>query len=266
MTESIHASPEPNLIFLHSRLDEYGLSAPQFRVYAHMARRSNLHGSAWPAIESMARICRLHPRTVRSAIRELIRRNMITCEPRTGATTLYRLTQYSQWRPSVEIDCHPLQTGTAVSDCSARSAKAMHAHPSQSDTDKGNPAEGNPEKEIHIPPKSPKGDRMKGTSVTSVQEEEIYVAYPKQVGKPAALRAIRRALAKYPSDFLLERTRLYAITCNSPVDFIPHPSTWFNQERFNDDPATWRRSVGSNGKPQPAIIRPDKFGCGASKL
>ena len=110
------------------------------------------------------------------------------------------------------------------------------------------------------------GDHVKDIGSTSSQEEEIYAAYPKKVGKPTALRAIRRALAERPFDFLLERTRLYAQTCNSPAEFIPNPSTWFNQERFNDDPATWRKTVGTGGKPQPAIIRPGKFGCGVSKL
>jgi hypothetical protein len=25
--------------------------------------------------------------------------------------------------------------------------------------------------------------------------------------------------------------------------YLPNPSTWFNQERYNDDPSTWIRSV-----------------------
>jgi hypothetical protein len=116
------------------------------------------------------------------------------------------------------------------------------------------------------PPQSPKGDRVIGTGYTSSNEEEIYAVYPKNVGKPNALRAIRRSLAKYPFDFLLERTRLYAQTCNLPVQFIPNPATWFNQARFNDAPATWRRTFNASGKTQPAIVRPDKFGCGVSKL
>jgi len=60
--------------------------------------------------------------------------------------------------------------------------------------------------------------------------------------------AIRRALAKHPFDFLLECTRRYAQTCNSPADFIPHPAKWFNQERFNDDPTTWQRTGPMNDK------------------
>jgi hypothetical protein len=189
---------------------------------------------------------------------------MIQPEPRTGETTLYTLLPLSQWQPPAYNPNNRKQSDTLVSDCAASTDKLIQSHHCQSDADKGSPSEGNPAKVF--PHSPPKGDRLKGTSSTSSQEEQIYEAYPKKVGKPVALRAIRRALAKQAFDFLLERTQVYAQTCNSPAEFIPNPSTWFNQERFNDDPATWRRTAGTSGKPQPTIIRPDKFGCGVSKL
>lgn len=71
---------------------------------------------------------------------------------------------------------------------------------------------------------------------------EIYAAYPKQVGRPDALRAILRALKAHRPEFLLERTRLFAATYSGEFRFIPYPSTWFNQERFNDAPDVWKAS------------------------
>jgi hypothetical protein len=103
-------------------------------------------------------------------------------------------------------------------------------------------------------------------SLASTEAEDIYAAYPRKVGKPVALQAIQKALKTHSAGFLLERTKLFADTYNGEPQFIPHPSTWFNQSRFNDDPATWRRTVSANGKSPPAIIRPDKFGCGVTKL
>lgn len=191
---------------------------------------------------------------------------MLLSEPRPGTTTLYRLTPASAWRPLTRIDGNPSETDTPPSVSQGSPAKRMQGHPPETDVVKGIPLEGNPIKEIHYPHNPPSGDSVKGTGSNSVQEEAIYTTYPKKVGRPAAIRAIRRALAKHGFDFLLERTRLYAQTCNTPVQFIPYPSTWFNEERFNDDPATWRRTIGPNGKPPPAIIRPDQFGIGVSKL
>lgn len=72
------------------------------------------------------------------------------------------------------------------------------------------------------------------------REELIYKAYPKKVAKPVALRAIRKALKKHAFEFLLEKTQAFAKVRGENLEFVCHPSTWFNQERFNDDPATWR--------------------------
>ena len=83
---------------------------------------------------------------------------------------------------------------------------------------------------------------------------EIYAAYPRKVAKPAALKAITNAFASVPSDELLAKTQAYAEAVakwsDKDREFIPHPATWFNQERYNDDPSTWERTqTGGKGKP-----------------
>ena len=83
-----------------------------------------------------------------------------------------------------------------------------------------------------------------------VSAEDIYRAYPLKVAKPAALRAITKAMEKIEPKTLLELTKAYAARRNGDLSFMPMPSTWFNQERFNDDPSTWERSAITNGKPK----------------
>lgn len=78
--------------------------------------------------------------------------------------------------------------------------------------------------------------------------EEIYAAYPLKVGKPKALAAIQKQLHSTPPEKLLELTKAYAKTRNGNLEFVPHPSTWFNQQRFNDDPSTWKPRDGSTGR------------------
>jgi len=78
------------------------------------------------------------------------------------------------------------------------------------------------------------------------QIEEIYQAFPRHVGKKAAHLSIKKALLKISAGALLEKVKLYA---NSPKvaglmrsgqrDKIPHPTTWFNQERWVDDIIEW---------------------------
>lgn len=78
---------------------------------------------------------------------------------------------------------------------------------------------------------------------TEITPATIFDAYPKgkKVAKPYALKCIERAVKSgYSLEFLLDRTILFAKTvAGMDRKFIPHPSTWYNQERFNDDPETW---------------------------
>lgn len=79
--------------------------------------------------------------------------------------------------------------------------------------------------------------------------EEIYSLYPRKVGRPVAIMAIKKALRKVSAEFLIDRTKKFAEIRNGDLSFVPNPATWFNQERFNDDPETWRPRNGSVSKP-----------------
>lgn len=75
------------------------------------------------------------------------------------------------------------------------------------------------------------------------QAEAIYEAYPKKVGKPKAITSILSALEQFDFDLILSRTALYAKSrAGEDPQYTAHPSTWFNQHRFNDDPSTWKSS------------------------
>jgi hypothetical protein len=73
----------------------------------------------------------------------------------------------------------------------------------------------------------------------------IYEAYPRKVSKPEALKAILKCFKKVEPERLLELTKQYAgIVADWPESerqYVPYPTTWFNQERFSDDPKTWLR-------------------------
>ena len=91
----------------------------------------------------------------------------------------------------------------------------------------------------------------------SLSGQDIYQAYPRKVGKTNALAAIQKALAKIselpepPADstaWLLERVQKFA---SSPAGqrgkFTPHPATWFNGGRYEDDEADWFRGEEHTG-------------------
>jgi hypothetical protein len=123
-----HDTREFNVIFVHSRLDDYGLPASVFRVYYHLARRAG-SGCAWPAVAGISTACRLHPDTVRSALRLLTAHRMLLREPRPGTTTLYRLTSASAWRPPTRIDGNTDETDTPPSVSQGGPAERIQGTP-----------------------------------------------------------------------------------------------------------------------------------------
>ena len=77
--------------------------------------------------------------------------------------------------------------------------------------------------------------------------EKIYQAYPRKVAKQKGLDSINRALTIVEPEALLERVQAYAAAVAKWPDkdrkFIPHPATWFNGRRWEDDPETWIRKA-----------------------
>ena len=69
------------------------------------------------------------------------------------------------------------------------------------------------------------------------QFELFWLEYPRRKGKGAARKAFANALNKQDLRYILEAAHNFAIeTRNTDPQFIPHPSTWLNQERFDDEP------------------------------
>jgi len=91
---------------------------------------------------------------------------------------------------------------------------------------------------------------------TLEQAEEIYQLYPKKVGKAGAINAIAKAIKSGKSvEYLKIKTSLYAEKSSwKERQYIPHPQTWFNQARYDDDPREWENPRATatfrNGKTQ----------------
>lgn len=84
-------------------------------------------------------------------------------------------------------------------------------------------------------------------------------AVPNRVGRGEASTAYAKAVkairgraglgGEDPHCFLLERIRAFAVTPKARGDFCPHPATWLNQGRYDDDPKVWQNAGGNrNGR------------------
>ncbi|MBL7989405.1 MAG: hypothetical protein JNJ94_15190 [Chlorobi bacterium] len=94
------------------------------------------------------------------------------------------------------------------------------------------------------PPRKKKRGATSGTlSAQDARAEAVYQAYPRKVARKMGLQAIAKALRHESFEVLLAQTQRFAEAVESwppsQRKFIPHPATWFNQERWHDDPAIW---------------------------
>lgn len=69
------------------------------------------------------------------------------------------------------------------------------------------------------------------------QFEQFWAAYPRRIGKGAARRSFERALRLATfEDIMTGLNRQSQYYASKEAQFIPHPTTWLNQERWSDDP------------------------------
>jgi hypothetical protein len=98
-------------------------------------------------------------------------------------------------------------------------------------------------------------------------------AYPRKVGRGAALKAIAKALAtehaagrENPESWMLAAVREFSDApagqppAKGKDDFRPNPATWFNQERYHDDRATWQHGGKPNARSQAPRGKYDDIG------
>lgn len=91
----------------------------------------------------------------------------------------------------------------------------------------------------------------KGTDESGSELEAIWDAYPKKVGKRGGMASILAALrrSKLPPAEMLGRVQAYATTleaAGTELRFIKNPTTWFNQDCFNDTLPPPRREGAKN--------------------
>lgn len=96
----------PPLPLVHSDLDEYGLDPYEFRIYAHIVRRTGgkLNGVCFAKLEKTAEICKMSVRKAQYALKTLCDAGLILKEQRRGRTDVYKLALRNNWKPKEELE------------------------------------------------------------------------------------------------------------------------------------------------------------------
>ena len=96
-----------------------------------------------------------------------------------------------------------------------------------------------------------------------------WTVYPRKIGKRKAFLEWERAVHRIEAanagwsifdarKFLLDKASEFAASkAGQAGSFVPHPTTWLHQGRYDDDPAEWQRSRNDDSKPKLSASVPD---------
>jgi len=99
----------------------------------------------------------------------------------------------------------------------------------------------------------------------------IYAEYPLKKSPVDAKIAIDKQLKKHSFEYLMARTKLFALAVASwpssyryhqqtNRDLVPHPATWYNGERFTEDENEWKRHGARRPAYHQYIPPPEPYG------
>ncbi len=244
--------------FIPAWLDDLCLSANQFRVICHLWRR----GVTFSNAGTIAKMCRLKRDTVFEILSELEARGLIRRTPRPGQTTLIEPVPFgatgSNGNPSRlggQVEANPSRFGGQDPPRfgGLDPSRFRGQDPSRFGGHKGTPSKVPPIRSFSLPADSDSRDE-KADGKPSAIVDQIYQSYPLKVGRVAALKAITKAMKAKDPQWLLERVEAYAKAIAwQERQYIPHPATWFNGGRYDDDPENWKDPKAQTSKPRPAL-------------
>jgi hypothetical protein len=214
-------------------------------VLLAIADHANDEGEAFPGVAGLARKTCMTKRGVQKILRRLETGGWLVTDKRQGR---YNCNLYTIMTPNVvQLSTDAVTLNVVPSDPERSSLDPEHGSPKPSLTINRNIIPQVQETGTDQP--EPKDDTY----------ERLYGIYPRKVAKGAALKAIQRALKKIDAAALEVAVREFAAAVavwpKEERQFVPHPATWFNAERWNDDRNEWKREPKKSltEQNQPAI-------------
>ena len=106
LTKPLTSLPPASVAFIHNYLDEYSLDPYEFRLYAHVVRRTGgkPEGVCFASLKKIAQTCKMSTRKAQQAMQVLIKANLVSQNKRGGRTDEYRVKPASEWAPRQQLD------------------------------------------------------------------------------------------------------------------------------------------------------------------
>jgi hypothetical protein len=96
---AVGQSRPESVMFVHQILDEYELDPFEFRVYAHVVRRTGgkTQGEFFASLTTTSEICQISVRKIQYALKFLYEAGFLNQDKRQGRTDVYRLSPTKDW-------------------------------------------------------------------------------------------------------------------------------------------------------------------------
>jgi hypothetical protein len=140
------------LSFIHSSLDDFGLTPAQFRIYGHVNRVAGREGVCYQSLKTIAEHCGYCIGVTRDALRFLTDHKLLQRKDKSGIGVEFRLIPPCHWlKPLSEMERGKIDTGNKKTE--ATPEKNLQGNPSQKILPKGIPIEGIHEREREPEPR-----------------------------------------------------------------------------------------------------------------
>jgi hypothetical protein len=222
-----------------------GVSDKAIRLYCVLARYAdNETHRAFPSRETLAKRMGCHAKSVDRAASELLKIGAVTKKQRHNSSLVYTLMMSRGVDTDVQGVVTPVSRGV---DTDVHLTITTELEPSN----------------------------IEPLNDINAQFNEFWAVYPRKKGKGQARKAFEKALEKTDLQTILDGVHAYI--ANDVMDdpqFIAHPSTWLNSERWEDEYAETREVLRSPyvGGPREWVrdmhdmgehfeCKPGEFGC-----
>lgn len=105
-------------------------------------------------------------------------------------------------------------------------------------------------------PPEPEKPKRKSSATYTADFEMWFASYPRRVAKAAAFKAWQKVIPWIAMDrectreqareIIIKATHEFARSPVGQGEFCPHPATWLNSGRYDDDPREWQGRAGKD--------------------
>ena len=206
----------------HWVMDHPEITGNSIRVYLQLRRRSNGKSVSWPSRKCLSEDLSMNVKTVDAAIAVLIAMNAISVSERRTAdgkrtSNLYTVRwEVKNTSPVPEKRVVPLPENWVVPLPEKRYRNLYPIELTQTEL----------KQEI---------SRQKFPDVANAFDE-FWNAYPRKAGKTQARLSFAKATKTVDPQVIITAAERFSLDPNREDQFTPHPTTWLNQGRWEDEP------------------------------